>query len=48
MNSISKMMMNFMKYKLPFVPKKDHIKTYSKVLFSTYLFYFMFNSKKNI
>lgn len=45
MNPISKIMMNFMKQTIPMANKKNDFRTYTKVLFSTYLFYFMFNSK---
>lgn len=45
MNPINKMMMTFIKQKIPIAPKKSDFRTYTKVLFSTYLFYFMFNSK---
>jgi len=46
MNPISKMMMSFMKQKIPYAYKNNDFKAYTKLLFSTYLFYFMFNSKK--
>ena len=45
MNPVSNILMNFMKQKLSIIPVKNDFKFYSKVLFSTYLFYFMFNSK---
>lgn len=45
MNPFNKMMINFMKLnKIPYLPKKNDYKTFSKLLFSTCLFYFMFNS----
>lgn len=48
MNPISKMMMNIMKLnKIPNIPKKNEYNKFSKLLFSTCLFYFMFNSNVN-
>ncbi len=43
---MNKIMMNFIKQKIPLSNKVTDYKTYTKILFSTYLFYFMFNSKK--
>ncbi len=48
MNPISKIMVNFMKQKLPFSYGKSDNAKFTKVLFSTCLFYFMFNSKNFI
>ena len=43
-----KFVMNFMKQKISNIHVKNDYKFYSKILFSSYLFYFMSNSIKNI
>lgn len=45
MNPLRNMVMNTMKNKINFNQIKNDTKSYSKVLFSTYVFYYLFNSK---
>lgn len=46
MNPLRNMVMNFMKQKININQIKADSKSYSKVLFSTYVFYYLFNGKE--